>query len=509
MSEPAPSNAFLSGGRRPPFFRYVLHLYSSDQVFRGIADFALIGAVVLLFMHPPSGEWFRRTKPDAAPTAKPVQQQPTAQSTPTKPPPPTSASTARNAAPSVPGAQSPVPPPAPAPGGTASGRVPMPAVAEIGHPRLLFRFLVDVDENAFRSSAPRERQQLSKAAQAHRAWRYSQMLDDLAGLRLDDPNVAFMQGVAALHQNDSDRYSRGAERFRVAAGAGQASTLLGVLLVSGPQGVDKDIEAGKRLIEAAAAKGDSMAQRAAGIGYLDGEFGVLNPGRAAGYFKSAVAAGDLPAMMHYAHMLFTGAGVEKDEAAAEDLVERAARAGLTVGQETLGRWILERYKAGVAGDPSDGVYWLERAYQQGFAITALTRLALFYGYEGRGSKWSDRSKSLELFTQAVAFADMQAQYGYATAFHFGYATPKDVVKAYTHYELARQLGSTNAEGRLKTLDDMLSPSEKSGALESARSLRRELKPIPGVVVLQRPDVPQLPSPWPAPSPASTAAAPAP
>ncbi len=387
----------------------------------------------------------------------------------------------------------------------------MPALAEIGHPRLLFRFLVDVDENAFHSSGPQERQQLSKAAQAHRALRYSQMLDDLAGLRLDDPNVAFMQGVAALHQNDSDRYSRAADRLRVAAGAGhvQASTLLGVLLVSGPQGVNKDIEAGKRLIEAAAAKGDSMAQRAAGIGYLDGEFGVLNPGRAAGYFKSAVAGGDLPAMMHYAHMLFTGAGVERDEAAAEDLVERAAGAGLTVAQETLGRWILERYKAGVTGDPSEGVRWLESAYQQGFSITALTRTALFYGYEGRGSKWSDRSKSLELFTQAVAFADLQAQFGYATAFHFGYATPKDVVKAYTHYELARQLGSTNAEGRLKTLDDMLSPSEKSGALESARLLRRELKPIPGVVVLQHSDVPQLPSPWPAPSPAGAAAAPAP
>ena len=193
----------------------------------------------------------------------------------------------------------------------------------------------------------------------------------------------------------------------VGAGHVQASTLLGVLLVSGPQGVDKDIEAGKRLIEAAAAKGDAMAQRAAGIGYLDGEFGLLNPGRAAGYFKSAVAAGDLPAMMHYAHMLFTGAGAEKDEAAAEDLVERAARAGLTIAQETLGNWILERYKAGVTGDPSEGVRWLERAYQQGFSITALTRLAVFFGDEGRGPKWSDRAKSLELFTQGAAFADLR------------------------------------------------------------------------------------------------------
>ena len=33
-------------------------------------------------------------------------------------------------------------------------------------------------------------------------------------------------------------------------------------------------------------------------------------------------------MLHYARMMFTGAGVDKDEAAAEQLLERAAGAGL-------------------------------------------------------------------------------------------------------------------------------------------------------------------------------------
>ena len=70
-------------------------------------------------------------------------------------------------------------------------------------------------------------------------------------------------------------------------------------------------------------------------------------------------------------MLFTGAGVEKDEVAAEQLLERAAAAGLTVAQETLGSWMLDRYKAGVIKTPSEGIRWLERAYQHGFSITAL------------------------------------------------------------------------------------------------------------------------------------------
>ncbi len=147
------------------------------------------------------------------------------------------------------------------------------------------------------------------------------MLDHLVGARSSDTNVAFMRGLAAVYQNDPERFSRATAQFRAAAAGGhlQASALLGLLLVGGRQGVNKDVDAGKRLIEDAAMKGDRMAQRFAGIGYLGGEFGVLDPFKAAGFFKRAVAAGDPLSMAHYAYMLFTGAGVEKDEVAAEQL----------------------------------------------------------------------------------------------------------------------------------------------------------------------------------------------
>ncbi|MES1180093.1 MAG: tetratricopeptide repeat protein, partial [Hyphomicrobium sp.] len=246
----------------------------------------------------------------------------------------------------------------------------------------------------------------------------------------------------------------------------------------------------------AAAKGDRTAQRAAGIGYVTGVFGLLDPFKAAGFFKSAVAAGDIAAMPLYAHMMFAGTGVEKDEAGAEQLIERAAGAGLTIAQETLGMWILERYKAGVISDPGEGVRWLERAYQDGHSITALDRLAVFYADEGRGPQWRDRLKAFELFRMAAAYSEPRAQFGYATALQFGHGGSRDLPGAYARYEVARQMNnSSTAVQRQKTLETMLSPAEKDAALEAARLIRRDLKPIPRMIVLQQADQPKPPSPW--------------
>jgi TPR repeat protein len=503
MTEPGTN--LLSGRGRPPFLRYVLRLYGSDAVFRGIVDFAAIGALVLLFLHPPSSmAWFRgwtTSQLTSPPTPQvPAQPAPAPQSTAPAQVPATQAKPAPGSASAPPAPSQTTAPAAPTGAGKSPvlARIAMPAPDELGRPRLWARFLIEIDENAFRTSEPEDRQRLIKAAQAHRAWRFAEMPDHLAGARSDDPNVAFMRGLAAIYQRDAARFSRAIDQLQAAVAAGhlQAKTILGVLLVADPGGKHKNIEEGRRLIEAAAASGDSMAQRAAGIGYMGGEFGLLDPFKAAGFLKSATAAGDLPAMLHYARMLFNGAGADKDEAAAEELVERAARAGLTIAQVTLGSWMLDRYKGGVIGDPSEGLSWLVRAYQQGFSMTALMRLAIFYGDEGR-DKWHDRAKAFELFNLGVPFADARPQFGYATAFQFGYAIERDPAKAYTHYELARQLGNTTtAPQRMKVIEDLLSASEKTAALEDARLRRRQLKPIPALIIVQRPDIPQPASPWP-------------
>src|SRR5262249_19471348 len=43
--------SFISGGR-PPVLRFAWRLYQSDDAFRGLVDFAIVGSVVLLFLDP-------------------------------------------------------------------------------------------------------------------------------------------------------------------------------------------------------------------------------------------------------------------------------------------------------------------------------------------------------------------------------------------------------------------------------------------------------------------------
>jgi TPR repeat protein len=364
------------------------------------------------------------------------------------------------------------------------------------------RFVIAIDESAFRSSTPTDQARLARAASAFRSMRYGEILDNLAGSEATDPNIIFMRGLVAVYQGDSDHYRRAVEQLRAAAAAGhaQAATIAGVLLVSGMQGAPKDPAEGKRLIESAVTRGEPMAQRAAAIGYLGGEFGVLDPFKAVPLLKSAAQEGDPLAMLHHAYLLSTGAAVERDERQAEDLVRRAAEAGLTAAQETIGMWILDRYKAGLIVDPAEGVRWLERAYQRGLSIMALNRLGVFHVDEGRNPPWQDAQKGFALFTMCAPFTSSNCQFGYATSHHFGRGTAKDINKAYVHYELARQLGSTGAQARLKTLDELLAPAEKDAALEAARLLRRELKPIPRNVVFQYPDAAGPASPWIVPPP---------
>ena len=62
------------------------------------------------------------------------------------------------------------------------------------------------------------------------------------------------------------------------------------------------------------------------------------------------------------------------------------------------------------------------------------------------------------------------------------------------YSVAFALGAPRAPERLQALDRMLSSDEKAKAVELAKSIRSELRPIPTQVVFQYAGN-QPPSPW--------------
>ncbi len=314
---------------------------------------------------------------------------------------------------------------------------------------------------------------------------------------MSDPNVNFMRAAAILRlPGASDRYHIAHDLLRAAASAGhqRAATLLGIILVAGIPGVTKDVEEGRRLIEAAAGGGDPIAQRIAGIGYLDGEFGTIDVAKGTAFLKQAVEGGDAPALLHYAYLFATGTSVEKNENLAEQYVKRAANTGLTAAQETLGISILERYKAALIQDPSEGVRWLETAYKSGNSVYALWQLSLFYLSVGRG-KWKDPTKGVALLNLCTPCAHAGCQYAYAYGLRNGVGIQKDVEKAYARYEVAHLLGHLAAPKQMEAIQSMLTEGEKTAAIELAKSIRNQLKPIPPKMALQVPDAPHPPSPW--------------
>ena len=53
----------------------------------------------------------------------------------------------------------------------------MPAIEDVRRPRLWARFLIAIDESAFRSSTPIDQARLAKAASAFRSTHYGEVLD--------------------------------------------------------------------------------------------------------------------------------------------------------------------------------------------------------------------------------------------------------------------------------------------------------------------------------------------
>jgi len=564
--------AFIAN-RRPPFFRFAWRLYWSEDSFRGLVDFAVIGMVVLFFLDPSVKQSVRdlsdwassridrmmgvqrmehrpshssvQPPPAAAQAAAPRTVAPSAaEAVALSPPAPSPleplakpdaaaapAGGAEHEAPksavTAPANETLAPPPAPPiaeqrasadlatpPAGAepsaakTSVDVPMPLPPGWKVPRLLSaQFLIEIDEAAFRSSTPDDQGRLKKAVGDYHALRFDEMIDDLTDASSSDANVLFLRALGVLRQSGSNKFAaaHGLLQASVSGGQRQAAIVLGILLVAGPEGVDKDLDQGKNLIETAAVAGDRMAQRAAGIGEIGGEFGSLDPVKGVAWIRRAAEAGDAPAMVHYGFLLSIGSGVEKNTALAEDYVRRAAVAGLTAAQETLGAWIVDRYKSGLAADPGEGVRWLKRAYELGFSTHALVRLGVFYADDGRGA-WRDRNKSFALFGLCIGYASSSCQFAYAWHLANGFATRINPVESYARYEVARQLDSTKAPERLQALQRTLSPGEEPKAIELATSIRGALRPIPTTVVLQYPGARPQPSPWPVTASSAPAAA---
>lgn len=188
-----------------------------------------------------------------------------------------------------------------------------------------------------------------------------------------DINATFALATELLDQDSGKRDPvRAGQLLEKAAAAGHPLAnynLALALLATGQEADDRRAVTCLR-IAAKAEIGDAM--QALGTLARQGRGLPQSDEAAAGWMKKAAAAGNVPAEVEYAIMLFNGTGVAKDEEAAAKLFLRAAHQGNPIAQNRLAK--LYQFGLGIAPDRIEAAAWHLAARSQGLGDPALDEL---------------------------------------------------------------------------------------------------------------------------------------
>jgi len=406
-------------GEKKSAFRLLLDLYTTSATFRGFCEFAVIGAIVLTFIHglqPLSmiGNAARSAVTPPKLTDQDIKTQGDI------------AKLARR------------------------DSSMMPQLGDLG-----------LDERYFAGDPEPMKSVLTEAWRVYRAKDSRKALELLAMAGSDDSHVLLVRGLALMAQPDSATLRSGVLALEQAAGKGDVKSMavLAVLHIVGVPGIQHDLEKGQKLILNAAAKGDVDAARVAGQGYLSGWMGSIDPARAVKYFRFAVDRDDAKAAFYLAVLYSTGRGVAKDDLEADRLTEKAAVLGHREALTFLGVRRMQAYAQGISDDPSDALKWLEHAAELN-EPTAMLTLSMYYTEFAARSGRGDLAKGVGLLKQCVdRTAHPACAMSYATFLDNGFGQ-RDVKQIYAMYRIAnRGNGNEKARNRLAELTKELSSQE--------------------------------------------------
>jgi len=142
-------------------------------------------------------------------------------------------------------------------------------------------------------------------------------------------------------------------------GDAKAQWNLALMLISGSQGVKKDLKQAFVLCQKAALQGFVPAQASLGILYAR----MKKPDKAAEWWQVAAGQGDPEAQFNLANAYSKGQGITQDAALAADWLTKAAEQGVTSAQAKLG--LLYATGDGVMLDPVEAHKWFVIASQKG------------------------------------------------------------------------------------------------------------------------------------------------
>jgi PQQ-dependent catabolism-associated CXXCW motif protein len=150
----------------------------------------------------------------------------------------------------------------------------------------------------------------------------------------------------------------------------------------------------------------------------------------------------------------------------------------------LGNWIIDRYKNKQIASPAEGARLLEKALTNGRSIWSARQLALLYGDVGREPPWRDRSKGLEYTRVCTPYSYAACHFAAGAYLAGGSGITADRVKSWAHYNVARELGSTDVVARLEKLEKAMTTNEFNSARDLSQAIVRDLKPIPSDIEIQ-------------------------
>ncbi|WOH54134.1 tetratricopeptide repeat protein [Bradyrhizobium sp. sBnM-33] len=404
---------------RKSALRVLLNLYTTNATFRGFSEFAVIGAIVLTFIHGLQPfSMIGNAARSAVTPPKLTDQDIKTQGDITK--------FARR------------------------DSSMMPQLADLG-----------LDERYFAGDAEPQRATLTEAWRAYRGKNSLKALELLATAGSDNPHVLLIRGLAMMAQPQGAALRSGVLTLEQAAGKGDVKSMavLAVLHIIGVPGIQHDLEKGQKLILNAAAKGDVDAARVVGQGYLSGWMGSIDPTRAAKYFRFAADRDDAKAAFYLAVLYSTGRGVAKDDLEADRLTEKAAGLGNREALTFVGVRRMQAYAQGISDDPSDALKWLERAADLN-EPTAMLTLSMYYTEFAARSGKADVAKGVGLLKQCVdRTAHPSCAMSYATFLDNGFGK-RDVKQIYATYMIANRDGRNDkARNRIAELSKELSSQE--------------------------------------------------
>jgi TPR repeat protein len=198
-------------------------------------------------------------------------------------------------------------------------------------------------------------------------------------------------------------------------------------------------------LQTQAEQGEAEAQFRLGVLYVTGDQGIDQDYRQAReWFLKAAGQGHLPALHNVGELYYQGAGVRQDYSEAAKWFARAAEKGFPGSQHNLGQMHLEGL--GVPKDPAQGMSWLRKAAQSGFARSQ-SFLGLLLTEQGP-SGWDEAFSWLH---KAAEQGDPDAQFNLASAYWTGRGCQVDKTKSVEWYQKAADQGFEPALQVLKTV----------------------------------------------------------